>query len=359
MGIHWLVGQKTILYNTCMFDISQIAQFFQQPFFGLTALDIIILLVFAFYAYEGYMLGFLAAFVDLISFILSFIIGLKGYSFVGGFIAAQFSMPQGFANAIGFFLLAFIFEIVLNIILRRLVNKIPRFREHNKVGRFFIKSDHYLGLLPGFASAFIILSFLLTVVISLPSSPFLKQLVSNSKIGSRLVANTAQAEKTLNGVFGGALNDTLSFLTVEPKSDESVNLHFTVSDPIVDEEAEKQMLSMLNLQRKKVGLPALEMDGRLRSLARNYSADMFKRGYFSHNNPEGQSPFDRMEEAGITYVHAGENLALAPSTELAMQGLMNSPGHKANMLSKNFGHVGIGVMDGGIYGKMFTQEFTD
>lgn len=342
-----------------MFDVSHIAGFFQQPFFGLTSLDIIILLVFAFYAYEGYILGFLAAFVDLISFIFSFIIALKGYSLVGGLIATQFSMPQGFANAIGFFILAFVFEIILNILLRRLAAKIPHLREESRFGRTFSKGNHFLGLVPGIASALIILSFLLTVVISLPSSPFLKQLVTHSKIGSRLVANTALAEKKLNDVFGGALNDTLSFLTVEPKSNESVNLHFTVSDPSVDQAAEKQMLAMLNAEREKVGLPALEMDGRLRSLARNYSADMFKRGYFSHNNPEGQSPFDRMEEAGVAYIHAGENLALAPSTDLAMQGLMNSPGHRANMLSKDFGHVGTGVMDGGIYGKMFTQEFTD
>ncbi len=66
-----------------------------------------------------------------------------------------------------------------------------------------------------------------------------------------------------------------------------------------------------------------------------------------------------MDADSITYGYAGENLALAPSTELAMQGLMNSPGHRKNILSPNFTKVGIGVMDGGIYGKMFTQEFTD
>lgn len=66
-----------------------------------------------------------------------------------------------------------------------------------------------------------------------------------------------------------------------------------------------------------------------------------------------------MENAGIKFVAAGENLALAPSTELAMEGLMNSPGHRANILSPQFGKIGIGAMQGGIYGLMFTQEFTD
>jgi len=42
-----------------------------------------------------------------------------------------------------------------------------------------------------------------------------------------------------------------------------------------------------------------------------------------------------------------------------MQGLMNSPGHRANILNPNFHKIGIGVIDGGIYGKMYTQEFTN
>jgi uncharacterized protein YkwD len=66
-----------------------------------------------------------------------------------------------------------------------------------------------------------------------------------------------------------------------------------------------------------------------------------------------------MSKASIDFSYAGENLALAPNVDLAMQGLMQSPGHKANILSTNFGQVGIGVIDGGIYGEMFCQEFTN
>ncbi|MEO5953203.1 MAG: CAP domain-containing protein, partial [Chloroflexia bacterium] len=67
----------------------------------------------------------------------------------------------------------------------------------------------------------------------------------------------------------------------------------------------------------------------------------------------------RMDTAGITYRTAGENLALAPSLDIAHEGLMNSPGHRANILNADFGRVGIGVLDGGVYGKMFVQEFRD
>jgi uncharacterized protein YkwD len=86
---------------------------------------------------------------------------------------------------------------------------------------------------------------------------------------------------------------------------------------------------------------------------------MFARGYFAHETPEGESPFDRFNKAGITYRTAGENLALAPTLSLAHTGLMNSPGHRANILNPEFGRVGIGIIDGGLHGLMVTQDFRD
>ena len=67
----------------------------------------------------------------------------------------------------------------------------------------------------------------------------------------------------------------------------------------------------------------------------------------------------RTEIGGVTYDTAGENLALAPSLNQAHTGLMNSPGHKAIILSLNYHTVGIGIVDGGPYGIMVTQDFTD
>ncbi|MBA3723897.1 MAG: hypothetical protein H0W89_03300 [Candidatus Levybacteria bacterium] len=119
------------------------------------------------------------------------------------------------------------------------------------------------------------------------------------------------------------------------------------------------MFRLVNTERAKAGLNLVSFDNSLRDVAREHSDDMFSRGYFSHQSLEGLSPFDRMEDAGIDFAYAGENLALAPSTPLAMQGLMNSRGHRDNILSPNFNKIGIGVIDGGIYGKMYSQEFSN
>src|SRR2546429_640079 len=84
--------------------------------FGINLLDIVIALIVVFYAYEGYTLGFVLAFFDLVSFILSFIIALKFYAAFAHLLTVAFGLPVGFANAIGFFLTAFASEVVLNIL---------------------------------------------------------------------------------------------------------------------------------------------------------------------------------------------------------------------------------------------------
>lgn len=333
-----------------------------QMFFSVinvNILDVIIVLVILFYIYEGYSLGFVRASFDFLSFVVAFFLALKSYAYVAKVLVTFFSMPTGFAHAVGFFVIAFAGEILISLLFSYLLRYMPTFHSPAKYFQYLGRMNHFFGIFPGFASAFIILAFLLTVIVSLPSSPFVKKLVTDSRIGSVLIANTSFFEHKLNDVFGGALDDTLNYLTVEPQSDESISLYFTVEDGAADVRAENEMLLMVNREREAVGLDPVVMDKRLIEVARSHSQDMFKRGYFSHYTPEGLSPFDRLSAGNVDYEYAGENLALAPSVDLAMQGLMNSPGHRANILNKNFKKLGVGAIDGGVYGIMFSQEFTD
>jgi uncharacterized protein YkwD len=325
---------------------------------GFNFLDVIILCIILFYVHEGYTLGFTLATLDLVSFIISFIAALQFYTNVAWFLTTFFALPIGIANALGFFLIAFISEIALTILSRKGIRYLPGL-PLNRFAQWLRGANHWLGIVPGLISAFIILSFLLTVIVTFPSSPIIKNAVNESNMGAKLVANTSLFEKQLDNLFGGALNDTLNFLTVEPESDKTVTLHFKVENGSIDDQAEQEMFKMVNTERSKAGLELVAFDNELRDVARDHSDDMFKQGYFSHQSLDGRSPFERMEDAEITFGYAGENLALAPSTPLAMQGLMNSPGHRANILSPNFKKIGIGVIDGGIYGKMYSQEFSD
>ncbi len=120
---------------------------------------------------------------------------------------------------------------------------------------------------------------------------------------------------------------------------------------------EQQMLNLVNQERKQRGLHELQVHDGLVKLARLKSRDMIDLGYFAHQSPTYGSPFDMMKNAAIAYTYAGENLAGASTVTLAHTSLMNSPGHRANILNPNYTHVGIGIVNGGSYGKMFTQMF--
>lgn len=120
---------------------------------------------------------------------------------------------------------------------------------------------------------------------------------------------------------------------------------------------ERQMLNLVNQERAAAGLQPLQADMALVQLARMKARDMIDKGYFAHQSPTYGSPFEMIREAAIEYRYAGENLAGAPGVDSAHENLMNSPGHRANILNANYRKAGIGVVDGGPYGKMFVQLF--
>ena len=120
---------------------------------------------------------------------------------------------------------------------------------------------------------------------------------------------------------------------------------------------EQQMVNLVNQERVKQGFKPLEVDMRLVKAARLKSQDMIDKNYTSHISPTYGSPFDMMKSMGITYKTAGENIAGAGTVDRAHTNLMNSAGHRANILSPNYTKVGIGIIQGGPYGLMITQMF--
>jgi uncharacterized protein YkwD len=116
---------------------------------------------------------------------------------------------------------------------------------------------------------------------------------------------------------------------------------------------------LVNEERRKRGIRELTYRSDVVPVARAHATDMWERQYFGHVSPDGEDVGDRLNRANINYTLAGENLALAPTLATAHNGLMNSEGHRANILEPEFRRMGIGVVDNGIYGKMFVQIFTD
>jgi len=122
-------------------------------------------------------------------------------------------------------------------------------------------------------------------------------------------------------------------------------------------EEERRMAELINAERAKLGLAPLALDAQLSRVARIKSAEMAERNYFSHQSPVYGSPFEMMRSFGIPFRTAGENIACNRTVEAAHQSLMASQGHRENILNRAFDRVGIGIVDGGPCGKLFTQMF--
>ncbi len=103
------------------------------------------------------------------------------------------------------------------------------------------------------------------------------------------------------------------------------------------------ILTLTNETRTAVGVAALTLDPALTEVAQAHAVDMAVRGFFDHTNPDGESPLDRMRNAGISFRLVGENIAWFPSAESVVNGWINSPCHYNNMVNPHFGRVGIGV----------------
>jgi uncharacterized protein YkwD len=123
---------------------------------------------------------------------------------------------------------------------------------------------------------------------------------------------------------------------------------------------EKLLFEALNAARSGEGLPALARARDLDSVARAYSREMASSKVIAHESPVSGGPGDRVLAAGISFVHLRENLAKAAGAGIAHRGLMESPGHRANILSPDVKEAGVGVavvVEEGLAAIIVTQLF--
>ncbi|MCA9680006.1 MAG: CAP domain-containing protein, partial [Myxococcales bacterium] len=149
--------------------------------------------------------------------------------------------------------------------------------------------------------------------------------------------------------------DAPTEITVAPSTDDS--------SPVATEaEAEARMLDLVNRDRAAAGLPALTWDERVAEVARGHSREMQQTGAVAHVSATTGTAADRVKAAGIRSAAVLENIARAYGVAEAEDGLMNSPGHRANLMSPAVTHVGIGVIFGeqvaGRREMFITQVFT-
>ncbi|MFC1600546.1 CvpA family protein [Patescibacteria group bacterium] len=314
--------------------------------------DFVILVVFLYFLSDAWRTGFWIVLADFLGFLVSIVTALFGYSFVSSLFQSNFSFSRSLSNAIGFLLIAALCQMIISFVFINIIRKIPY--------KFWKQPwSSIVASFPAIGQGIVFISFILTLAMSLPIFPKVKTDINESAMGGYLLEKTSWFDAKVNNIFGGLIEESLTYLTVYPGSHESLDLRVDSFVLTIDEVSENQMLGLVNKERKKQGINELAVREEPIPVARSHAQDMWQRAYFGHYSPEGEDVSTRLKKAEVNYFVAGENLALAPTVQTAHTGLMNSEGHKKNILDPEFKRVGIGVIDNGVYGKMFVQIFTD
>lgn len=160
-----------------------------------------------------------------------------------------------------------------------------------------------------------------------------------------------------DGIFTIPLSAAASALDAEVSV--SGNTVYLTSDIAVDCSGwQYDVLELINEQRSLYGLRPFVWNSDLAAAAYEHCADMAERDYFSHDTPEGLTPFERMRNMGIRYAAAAENIAAGqPDPQSVVEAWMNSPSHRENILDPKLNETGISFVRGGTYGIYWVQEF--
>jgi uncharacterized protein YkwD/uncharacterized membrane protein required for colicin V production len=328
-----------------------------MDFSNLNVVDIVLLVLLGLSVLQGLRQGLVSGLISIAALIVAGIVALKLYKTAALFLIQFIPLPSGLVNLA---VLALVFFVAFGIILAlarlitaplHLAAKVaPPLGALNAVG------GGILGLITGAVT----LALLVALIGLFPFIPGIEDQMSQSVIARAMTGAVGSALPRLETIVGQPLDDTSLFVAKTVETNETVKFNFPKGLSVSDrEDLEEQMLQLINDERQKQGLEPLMMDEQLRQVARAHSSEMFRLSYFSHTSPISGSPLDRVRDADIPFMAVGENIAYAPSLAVAHDGLMNSPGHRANILSPDFHRIGIGIEDGGLHGKMFTQEFAD
>ncbi|MEO7804017.1 MAG: CvpA family protein [Actinomycetota bacterium] len=321
--------------------------------------DVLFILFIGFYSYRGFHRGFVREGLDLMGFGLGIAAALRLYPLFAkplifiGIGAAPAKVAAG--------ILIFVAFVAAAGLLAARVERI--FGNHLRSKPLKVSGAAFAS---SWSTLFAV--FLMIVVTVIPSPRGVQSQVRDSFVGGTVLTSDSRVYPLLEDYAKNDARNLLFyvrqfFTQLDPqpttRSDGGEDEYFEIqasNDIALDLGAEKAILDLVNKERAERGLGVLKAHEPIRRVARSHSADMYQRGYFAHNNPDGKDPFDRMAVGGVTFSFAGENLALAPTITLVHQGLMNSPKHKANILKPEFTDLGIGIYKGP-YGLMVTQNF--
>jgi uncharacterized protein YkwD len=319
----------------------------------LNALDLVLLVFFALSALNGARQGFVRGALNLVAIVATVVLAIRGYGQVAQLLRQWVALPDWALNALAFVGLLVVGRLVLALAFGLLLSGLAALARPLRPLR---PLNHLAGVVPGLIQGVLFAAVFLTPLRLFPVLQPIASAIDGSVLASQITQRATTALPQLQGLAQQVADVGLVFPPRILSSEARVAIP-PQRELSPDPAAEARMLELLNAERTRAGLRPLIADERVRAVARRHSEDMFRAGYFSHTAPNGEGPAERIRDGGIVFSAAGENLAFAPTVEVAHSGLMASPGHRQNILTPEFSRVGIGVISAGPYGRMFTQNF--
>ncbi|MFP5502695.1 MAG: CvpA family protein [Candidatus Sericytochromatia bacterium] len=292
-------------------------------------LDLVLVALILLHLALGLGQGFVLGVMGLVGLVAAIAAVLFGAPWITAWLTAAFGWPSGPVLIGVAIALLIAVRVVVGMISGHLRSRVDRAPLGVR------RLDRGLGLLPGAAWG-----LGTAAVVAWLYGAFIGPLPADSPVATRLLAAAESPIAEVTARVSGAMPG----LVIMPEGIELVPGGGAGEAPVPPSELEREMLDLVNQERAKAGLKPLAWDGRLAEVGRTHSRDMIERDYFAHVAPDGGTVATRVQAAGVRYLLVGENLAFAPTLGVAHRGLMQSPGHRENILRPGFGRVGIGIV---------------
>jgi hypothetical protein len=208
-------------------------------------------------------------------------------------------------------------------------------------------------------------TLLLSLAAILPMPKAVADQLDGSAVSRTLTDPDGMAQEVFAGLSGDRIVEALINLRhlfgerrVVVENDDVVEFPpVAAGDLDIDPVSALEIFGLLNRERVDEGFEPLAWSAALSEVGLRHAVEMYAEGYFAHASPVTGTIGDRLDEAGITFTVAGENLALAATAEDVHDGLVSSEGHRRNILGQSYRRVGVAVVSGPL-GLMTVQVFT-
>jgi uncharacterized membrane protein required for colicin V production len=278
----------------------------------MNVVDIVIVLIIILEAMLGLRIGFVWGIFDLVMIAVGVLAGAVGYPVVAGPLGRLLDTEGTAVNVLAFVIVALVVQSVLSLLIRLPLLPLSALIRTLAPARWL---DSALGLLPGIVKGVLLATVLVVAVLVLPVDPRIGNALDQSRLGQQLLTGASEITYQLQDRIGLDLADFV--VTASPESEAARQLPFTVSVGLtVSEDAESEMLALVNQARVTHGLSPLSPDTGLQRAARNHSREMFELAYFSHDSQAAGIVGDRLRAASVHYAIAGGTVPMPQTWRL-------------------------------------------